>query len=860
MEVRRTPQTRVDTGQLGYGRASTVDASPIAKGLADLGTSFQEIEAKQREEDLQRQQFDLNKALLVERQRMSEDFVARQTDSNRPVGSFANDVDVDYKTAHEAQLNNFYDQGYDTELLEQTAAKMGELRNAYFEKGLVFQAEQLRARALDATSDVVTRTSQVVASDPAAYADMVEFGRQTIMQNPDLTESERLAALDGLEKAARGAGAKAISSLQPDYVLEKLDPQGLWRASQEVAVTAGAAPGKYVAQSGSWQSVPVAVAEALGLDAAEVAAVMSFETGGTFDPKIMGGDGGKYLGLIQFGQNEQRQYGITQNSTPEQWTAAITKFMGDRGFKPGMGIEDFYSTILTGGPGRHDRKDSNGTSVRNAVPRILAEHKENADKWLASGGVQRIEVPPSTAGQPAPVELPVGEQQRAFNPSDALTGDPLLDSMTGEERIQALGWALEGKRQQSAADKARLDVAIANVKAEALANGEVASAVPSDEEILRVYGPVRGEQIISEVQQTLRVGGSIQKFRTMSDAGISGQLAQLEPQPGSPTYATDLQIYQAAQQAADQLLKEREDDPAAYALKYFPSVGRAAGQGEKAYYAALDRAFETLGIDPQEVAPLPKKSISKIGDDWGLKQPREKIQFFQDNFSTMGEDRFQKLVRELKGTPAEKEARIFALLRTTTSASTFSRILEGMEVIRKDPARRPNFNELRTQFRQNVSTALGNLNADTSAAIQEAASAYYVINGGDPTVIDSDLYEESLRIAMGNRKVADLTKGGWFGENVPDQTILPPGVSEKKFENWVETRQPRDFTNLSVEKLPPVYGDLRTEVGLQEIIDYGVFVMTSPDHYMIKMENDGKPLKTRTGRTFIVRIPKGTIK
>jgi hypothetical protein len=140
----------------------------------------------------------------------------------------------------------------------------------------------------------------------------------------------------------------------------------------------------YVSNPGAWSSVPVEVGKALGLDPMDVASVMSFETGGKMDPKLMGGAGGNYMGLIQFGPEERRKYGINANSTPEQWTSAITNFMKDRGFKNGMGIEDFYSTILTGSPGNYDRKDANGTSVRNAIPKILNDHRSNAERFLAN--------------------------------------------------------------------------------------------------------------------------------------------------------------------------------------------------------------------------------------------------------------------------------------------------------------------------------------------------------------------------------------------------------------------------------------------------------------------------------------------
>lgn len=864
--VKRTPGTQVVPQTRGYADAPLVDLTPLAEGLSRIaGASREEALAQaedERKAQLARQKFDLNKRLLEERQRMQEDFQARQTDPNRSINTFADEVDNDYMSAHEAILNDYWDQGYDQELLTDTAMQLGGLRDGFFQAGLQHQASALATRALADVEQISIMASQSVAQNPDSFEEMRNFTQQSIDTNPDLTLQQREAAKANTRATLIGAGGKALAKLRPDLVFEKLDPDGAWRASQNL--TPAAIGQGVTAKAGTYQSVATTVANALGLDAGEVAAVMSFETAGTLDPNLYGGDGGRYLGLIQFGPEEQRTYGIAKNATPEQWSSAILRFMKDRGFKPGMGIEDFYSTILTGGPGRYDAKDSNGTSVRNAIPRILGEHGPKARAWLAQA-IETVDPGPSTASVAPSVNAagtaPTAPQTGPFAPNMGQTGNPLLDAMTGEQRIQVLGWAMEGERQAIATEKASMDVAIQNVKAEALATGEVASPIPAEADVLRIYGPVAGPQVWAEVQQTLRVGSSIQKFRTMSGASIQGQLASLEPTPGSPTYATDLQVYQAAQTAASQLLSEREADPAAYAMKYFPSVAKAAERGEGAYIAALDRAFEQLGIDPSQVSPLPKGSADKLSKDWGLMQPEQKVDFFQKNFRTMGEDRFQKVVRDMKGSVAEKEARVYAMMRETSSVATITRVLEGMERIRTDPALRPNFDGLKKVFRQEFEGVLLNLDGNVSAAVQDAAAALYVNNGGDPKTIDPRLYRESLQAALGGREIVDLTKNAhWGREPVQDRTILPSGVGKSKFENWVESRQPGDLTRLSLRKNPPLYADGKTPVTLQDIIDYGVFVMLAPDLYGIKMATDGGKLVDKTGKAFILRIGKGTIK
>lgn len=92
----------------------------------------------------------------------------------------------------------------------------------------------------------------------------------------------------------------------------------------------------------------------------DLAALIALETSGTFNPAIKGGKGNNYQGLIQFGSNERRKYDLNSDSDfrnlQKQFTA-IQRFLSDRGFKPGMGIAQLYSTINAGSPGHLGRSD-----------------------------------------------------------------------------------------------------------------------------------------------------------------------------------------------------------------------------------------------------------------------------------------------------------------------------------------------------------------------------------------------------------------------------------------------------------------------------------------------------------------------
>lgn len=114
-------------------------------------------------------------------------------------------------------------------------------------------------------------------------------------------------------------------------------------------------------------------AKKLGLNPYEFGGFLSLESGTNMDPNIVGGAGGRHKGLIQFGQNEQQKYGIQGPQTRAGQIPKVLQYFEDRGYKPGMGIEKAYATVLGGNPGVSlNAKDAFGTSVNSASKRFKA--------------------------------------------------------------------------------------------------------------------------------------------------------------------------------------------------------------------------------------------------------------------------------------------------------------------------------------------------------------------------------------------------------------------------------------------------------------------------------------------------------
>lgn len=961
----RTPQTSPATRQQGYAKPAMADASPIAQGLQHVTAGLEQIAAKEREDQRNRQRFDLTKRLLEEKNFADEDFSQRQTDPNRRVDTFADDVDNEYTARHEGVLNQYWQEGYDEDLLQDFAVRLGSVRDQKFGQGLAFQAQSLSMQALKDADDFVVSASQAVSHDPNSFSSVLQLTESGIDANPHLTPAQRVAAKANGKKILVQTGGRVKAMSDPDGTLRLLDPTGMFQQTLR-----GGGGTTLPVQAGSWQSVPTTVAGALGLDPVEVAAVMSFETGGDFDPNKFGGDNKKFLGLIQFGSEEQRTYGIKPGSTPEEWSGAIVKYMQDRGFKPGMGIKDFYSTILTGGPGRYGATDSNGTNVDNALPRILGEHRANAETWLAKAAVpsavESFDPGPSTATQAPPLasytapneapmqsEAPIyvatakspeglveqgnidlanrpvvknadgsistvrsisvgtdqgevliptvvngkivsdeeaiqhyketgehlgvfktpeqadayaqalhNEQAVAYqNPIEAAkTGDPIFDAMSGPERLQAIGWALEKKDKQQVQANSQFDVRRMNAEAEAETTGSYAGETLTQEQFLQRYGPAHGPVEWEKFQLKARIGQFKAQVITASGANIEAAVEALKPTTDStdPGYAVKLATYNEARQAAGQILAARRDDPAAYVYGAFPEIRKRLAEAHgipagQAVYQSLNEAYNKLGIPEYQRTILTKDEVAQAVSSYDAKTADQRIAYW-DNMRAMMGPLYKQFLGQMGKAGRGTDALMGYIMADSPSyKGTAGDVLRGLHEMKADPNRAP-VNIVRQQFQDAYYVpAFRAMNPNFSKAFVDAATALYVHNGGDPNIPDMDLIQESLQKALGGGLMY-APKG-----KARTPTVLPPGVSSMRFDSWTNRLTPNALIGLSLNSAAPVYGN-GDRITIKDIQDHGVFVMEQPGLYKLQMGGNGGYALDPKGNTYLIKITPGTVK
>ena len=202
--------------------------------------------------------------------------------------------------------------------------------------------------------------------------------RQVSSINPSTAQAKLVAARDNIGGLLQSLFIAPASAQTLDMQPPPLPPIN------------AEAPAAVTISSGSKQQAILKAAERVGVDPASLAAIMSYETGGTFNPRAKNTLG--YIGLIQFGDWEQKNYRVSRNTPFEEQAAAAAQFLIDRGVKPGDTIKEMYAAVLIGnaagrlsdGSDGMDTKDAYGTSVNKALSELRpgGAHYKKAVRFL----------------------------------------------------------------------------------------------------------------------------------------------------------------------------------------------------------------------------------------------------------------------------------------------------------------------------------------------------------------------------------------------------------------------------------------------------------------------------------------------
>lgn len=351
------------------------------------------------------------------------------------------------------------------------------------------------------------------------YARLVSQGKMTYEQAQEAMDT--VFANIGYDPVTRADRAKRYRErLSETYWTGKTE--------RDPAQVKGVMQGVYQAKNLTTENAAAITdtAKRLGVSPADLQAIISYETGGTFDPSMRGGKNNKHIGLIQFGENEQKAYGANQQQSFVEQMGAVERYLKARGVRPGDDLKTLYKIVNGGSRDVADTaSDGNGT---------IAEHVEKI-RTKHGGGV-------------------------AMSADDRAA----LRNMNVDRVPTFLNHAESEVNRQQAVYRSQLETQVANQTA-LLMNGESVQNPPSEQQFIQAYGESDGRYRFSQFMQISQLGGDIANLKTMPLDKQQELLALRKPDPKSPDYALAVKRYDTLVEATNKLNESRVKDPMAYA-------------------------------------------------------------------------------------------------------------------------------------------------------------------------------------------------------------------------------------------------------------------------------------------------------
>lgn len=862
------PDTQIPDLSLGYAQNRAPYPGSPARGMAEVANGLQamssavfrlgeELDKKSQRE----QQFQLNKRLIEETNALNADYDERVTAAPLGAEGFTTQIMQDYGERFKSVLEEYEAQGFDKDLLNDFSLRLESVRSDFGAKALGFQRQSKIDKATEDLDASSVSISQYVTANPATLESGLNELREQIELMPvEAGVKEKL--FDNYREVIRRGAAQGLALREPELVVNLLDPQ---RLEIEGGVPIGNSQvfdmNSYLAKTRGAESGGNDAARAM-TSSAEGRYQFLDSTWLQFYRKTFPNDTATDAEILA-----KRKNGETQEAVMRTFTETNIAGLQENGV-PISASSVYLAHFLGLGDAVKAYKFDPDTPIRTVVSiRSIAANPAVFDDIDNVGDL--IRWAQSKMGDEGPIAQATDPiirlvRDENFNPETHTTGNIVLDQMSGPERMQVLGWAKEELNRRNIQIKAGLDVTHENIINSFWTTGEFAGQIPPEETYIQVYGEIAGKQKFAEVTAAQEGGKLVQDFKTMSNAEIQLRLQELEPSSTSPTYSRELEGYQTVQRAAKQVIEARERDPAAYVYSAFPNISQMMEEAEtpeqrKAAYAAMAKAYDQLGVPNNQRTAFSEEQMEALGNQYRGAAPEQKLGIIKSWLDEMGPQLAGTTLGRAVGSQAADDLALYAFIARGGGDRLFIQVLQGKDIIKGDPARKPNAGTINNTFREAVGSSINNLSPTMSRAVNEAAAAVYVYNGGfteqgQPT--DKALYESALRQVLGgdpdnsDTGWADMT--GWFSK-VDDITILPPKVTKQEFENWVDQLAPRDLTRLSVDQSPPIYSTGQ-EALIEDIIDKGVFVLVSPGEYGIKMEDDGNYLGTASGKPFRVRV------
>jgi hypothetical protein len=127
---------------------------------------------------------------------------------------------------------------------------------------------------------------------------------------------------------------------------------------------------------------------------------------------------------------------------------------------------------------------------------------------------------------------------------------------------------------EQAGQNASFDLRLKDTTTEAMATGSAKNPL-NEADFVNRYGVSEGQRRYGEYQKDLALGADVAGLSQMSPDEQAAVLARHTPAPGSEGFAAEQERQQQVARAIQHVVKERDDDPAAFAIRRLPAVRTA---------------------------------------------------------------------------------------------------------------------------------------------------------------------------------------------------------------------------------------------------------------------------------------------
>ncbi|CAB4200173.1 hypothetical protein UFOVP1356_27 [uncultured Caudovirales phage] len=738
------------------------------------------------------------------------------------------------------------------------------LRAQTVDSALRFEAQAGIANRSEKVDQAVQTWTSAAAKDDTSVAQLVTSAK-TMIANSGFDEKTRYDKAVAAQKAIVEAAitgrierdpAASRAALVARYGVDPIAPPKVQAGPQA---------------SGADADAVTQTATRLGISPADLATVISYETGGKFSPSIRGGTGNKHIGLIQFGENEQKTYGASQGQSFGDQMKAVEGYLKDRGVRPGDNLNTIYK-IVNGGNRNVSGSASDGNdTIDGHVARMQREHASGAQKFLVSAGRGSIN-PPFASGpsdeKTAPVvaAVPINPQIQS-----------LVDMLPADRLPAFISHANTLVNQQQATVRAQVTTTEGD-QVTAFMNGQTVAKPLTQAEYTAAFGPVEGPTRYANFQQIQQLGNDMTSMKAMPPAQMQQLAENYRPDPNKPGYELATKRYETLLRASDQINTARNSDAMAYAMQN--SIGGAQPldfNDPKKFGAELNKRQGVAAMMQSTYgAPytmLTKAEITTLSGGFEKMTTQQRLGYLETIKSSVGDPAaYRSIMQQIApDSPVTAMAGIILSkqdpmrIRNTFSADAIiyqkdvaGIMLEGEQLINPTKGAKgedgkgkvfpmPKEQDMRDQFTNVVGKAFA---ADPRGAdfAYQAVKAYYA--GKSARVGDISGTTDSSRL----KEAITAVIGGVSDTNGKGEVIRPWGMDEARFKNTTEdafnkAMQVAGYTGSSLDNFGAY--------GLQSAGD-SKYMLRSGTGYLADRSGSPIVLDLTPAPTFHHLIPTGT--